>query len=81
MRLSNDIWDWSRFCRGSNSEKSETELLNRLEYFDKFCRQFDFEKIYPKDLQNDIYHRSRLCRVPNSEKVKMALSLELNGIL
>ena len=22
-----------RFCRGSNSEKSETELLNRLEYF------------------------------------------------
>ena len=26
MRLSNDIWDTcrSRFCRGSNSEKSET---------------------------------------------------------
>ena len=24
MRLSNDIWDWLRFCRGSNSEKSET---------------------------------------------------------
>ena len=24
MRLSNDIWDRSRFCRGSNSEKSET---------------------------------------------------------
>ena len=21
MRFSNDIWDWSRFCRGSNSEK------------------------------------------------------------
>ena len=21
MRLSNDIWDWSGFCRGSNSEK------------------------------------------------------------
>ena len=32
-------------------------------------------------LQNDIYHRSRLCRAPNSEKVKMALSLELSGIL
>ena len=31
-------------------------------------------------LQNDIYYRSRLCRAPNSEKVKMALSLELNGI-
>ena len=24
MRLSNDIWDWLSFCRGSNSEKSET---------------------------------------------------------
>ena len=24
MRLPNDIWDWLRFCRGSNSEKSET---------------------------------------------------------
>ena len=34
----------------------------------------------PKELQNDIYHRSRLCRVLNSEKVKIALSLELNGI-
>ena len=36
MRLSNDIWDWSRFCRGSNAEKSETgPLLNLLVYFDK----------------------------------------------
>ena len=24
MRLSNDISGWLRFCRGSNSEKSET---------------------------------------------------------
>ena len=24
MGLSNDIWDWLSFCRGSNSEKSET---------------------------------------------------------
>ena len=32
-------------------------------------------------LQNDIYHQSRFCRAPNSEKVKMALSLELSGIL
>ena len=24
LRLSNDIWDWLSFCRGSNSEKSET---------------------------------------------------------
>ena len=33
-----------------------------------------------KLLQNDTNHWSRLCRAPNSEKVKMALSLELNGI-
>ena len=24
MRLSNDIWDWLNFCRGSNSEKGKT---------------------------------------------------------
>ena len=24
IRLSNNIWDWLSFCRGSNSEKSET---------------------------------------------------------
>ena len=24
MRLSADVLDWSRFCRGSNSEKSKT---------------------------------------------------------
>ena len=24
MRVSNDTWDWLSFCRGSNSEKSET---------------------------------------------------------
>ena len=37
MRLSNDIWDGSRFCRGSNSEKkwSWPYLLNLLVYFDK----------------------------------------------
>ena len=28
-----------------------------------------------------IFHRSRFCRAPYSEKVKMALSLELSGIL
>ena len=36
--VAHDIWDWSRFCRGSNSEKSETELFNRLEYFDKILQ-------------------------------------------
>ena len=37
MRLSNEIWDWSRFCRGSNSEKKWNwpYLLNLLVYFDK----------------------------------------------
>ena len=42
MRLSNDTWDWLRFCRGSNSEKSETiakwylssvEVLPRSKYW------------------------------------------------
>ena len=31
MRLSNDIWDWSRLRRGSNSKKSETFWYS-LEY-------------------------------------------------
>ena len=37
MRLSNDDWDWSRFCQGSNSEKkwNWTYLMNVLVYFDK----------------------------------------------
>ena len=37
MRLSNDIWDWSRFCWGSNSEKKWNwpYPLNILVYFDK----------------------------------------------
>ena len=36
MRLSNDIWDWSRFCRGSNSKKRWNWpcLMNFLIYFD-----------------------------------------------
>ena len=28
MRLSNDIWDWSRFFGGSRSEKSETSPIS-----------------------------------------------------
>ena len=40
MRLSNDTWDWSRFCRGSNSEKSKNwpYLMNFLVYFDKILQ-------------------------------------------
>ena len=30
MRFSNDIWDWLSFCRGSNSEKSETIAKRHL---------------------------------------------------
>ena len=33
MRLSNDIWDWSRFCRGSNYEKSETGPISWTFWF------------------------------------------------
>ena len=38
MRLSNAIWDWSRFCWGSNSEKKWNwpHLLNLLVYLIKF---------------------------------------------
>ena len=37
MRLSKDIWDWSRFCRGSNFKKkwNWSYLLNLLVCFDK----------------------------------------------
>ena len=37
MKLPNDIWDWSRFRQGSNSEKSETGPISWpfLVYFDK----------------------------------------------
>ena len=80
MRLSNDIWDWSRFCRSSNSEKVRLNSETVWNILIKFCRHFDVENIYTKELQNDIYHRSRLCRVPNSEKVKLALSLEVSVI-
>ena len=34
-----------------------------------------------QEIANDIYHQSRLCRAPKSKKVKMALTLELSGIL
>ena len=39
-RLSNDIWDWSRFCRGSNSETKWNwpYLLNLLVYFDNILQ-------------------------------------------
>ena len=33
MRLSNYIWDWSRFCRGSSSEKRETGPISRTSWY------------------------------------------------
>ena len=43
MRLLNDIWDWLSFCRGSNSEKSETIAKWHLSSVEalpsaKFCK-------------------------------------------
>ena len=67
----------SKFWKSENGPISWTEwniLIN-------FCVNIDINKIYLKRLRNDIFRWSRLCRGPNSEKVKMALSLELNGIL
>ena len=67
----------AKFWKSENSPISWTEwniLIN-------FCVNTDINKIKPQRLRNDIYHWSRLCRAPNSEKVKMALSLELSGIL
>ena len=105
MRLSNDIWDRSRFCWGSNSGESETiakwplssvEALPSAKFWKSengliswternilidFCVNIYIIKIKPKRLWNVILHRSWFCRALNSEKVKMALSLELSGIL
>ena len=41
LRLSNDIWDWSRFCLGSNSEKVKlAKSLECLVYFDLTLKPF-----------------------------------------
>ena len=66
-----------KFWKSKNSPISWTEWNILI----KFCLNIDINKISPKRLRNDIFHQSRLCRAPNSEKVKMALSLELSGIL
>ena len=63
--------------------KSENGLISWTEWniLIDFCVNIDIDKILPKRLWNVIFHLSRFCRAPNSEKVKMALSLELSGIL
>ena len=44
VRLSNDIWDWLSFCRGSNSEKSET-FANDIYHRSRLCRAPNSEKV------------------------------------
>ena len=63
--------------------KRENGLISWTEWniLIDFCVNIDIDKIWPKRLRNVIFHRSRFGRAPNSEKVKMALSLELSGIL
>ena len=63
--------------------KSEIGLISWTEWniLIDVCVTIDIDKLYPKRLWNVIFHRSRFCRAPNSEKVKLALSLELSGIL
>ena len=63
--------------------KSENGLISWTEWniLIDFCVNIDILKIQPNRLWNVIFHRSRFGRAPNSEKVKMALSLELSGIL
>ena len=80
MRLSNDTWDWLSFCRGSNSEKSETiekwhlssvealpsaNLLNWVEYFDRLLRTH----WYYQDLAQEIVkcHFSSVEVLPSSK--------------
>ena len=66
------------FVPGQKPKKVD---VHDLEYFDKRLHTHWYWQGLAQELWNDIYHRSRLCPAPNSEKVKMALSLELSGIL
>ena len=54
MRLLNDIWDRSRFCRGSNSEKSETGPISWTFWYNliKFCIPITTEWARQRDCQN-----------------------------
>ena len=56
-------------------------LLNWVEYFDRRLRKHWYWQDLAQETWNVIFHRSRFCRAPNSEKGKMALSLELSGIV
>ena len=61
------------------NEKSENDIISWTEW--NILVDFSVTIDINKRLWNVIFHRSRFSRAPNSEKVKMALSLELSGIL
>ena len=56
-------------------------LLNWVEYFDRLLRKHWYWQDLAQKIVKCHFSSVRLCRAPNSEKVKMALSLELSGIL
>ena len=47
MRLSNDIWDWLSFCRGSNSEKKwdYCKMTFIIYHRSRLCRAPNSEKV------------------------------------
>ena len=63
--------------------KSENGLISWTngEYIDRLLRKHWYYQDLAQEIVKCHFHRSRFCRAPNSEKVKMALSLELSGIL
>ena len=67
----------SKFWKSENGPISWTEWNILM----KFCIHIDMERSIPRDCEMTFFHWSRLCRTSNSEIVKMALSLELSGIL
>ena len=62
MRLSNDIWDWLSFCRGSNSEKSETIAKWRLSSVEAFAERQILKKWKRPYLFNWVEYIDRLLR-------------------
>ena len=56
-------------------------LLNLVEYIERLLRKHWHYQDLAQEIVKCHFHQSRFCRAPNSEKVKMALSLELSGIL
>ena len=79
------FWDWSRFCRGSNSEK-KWNLLSLLLYFDKslhtHCYWHDIDRGIAKSSPRNCKMTSDISRgyaeLQIVKKVKMA---ELSGLL